>query len=274
MKQSLQIALALTVLVGAGLMVGCRPSEPTAEVADTSPPVELTPDDETPPVETETTSPPASSTGQGTPINPPKAATLTAQEANSRINLRSEPNTSSTAKGYGLVGDSVQLLEAAPGDNDLTWYYVKFDESGAEGWIRGDFINTSGPVATDGGTVKIESFTTDELFASGAGGCGMTLLQPGQGGFVFFNGVEPGSMRMKFDGQMQTFTRTSQSGEEFYGQAPNQEFTNQDGGTRVSVSVVQGDQVGPEVFRIDQGSIQVERAGEVIELDVVGDVGC
>jgi len=274
MKQSLRFAFALTVVVGVGLMVGCRPSEPAAEVSDPSPPVDPAPDSETPSVETEPTAPPARATGQGTPINPPKGATLTAQETNSRINLRSEPNTGSTAKGYGLVGDSVQLLEAAPGENGLTWYYVKFDESGAEGWIRGDFINTGGPVATDGGTVTIESFTSDELFASGAGGCGMTLLQPGQGGFVFFNGVEPGSMRMKFDGQMQTFTRTSQSGEEFYGQAPNQEFTNQDDGTRVSVSVVQGDQVGPEVFRIDEGSIQVERAGEVIDIDVVGDVGC
>jgi hypothetical protein len=28
--------------------------------------------------------------------------------------------------------------------SDGTWYFVKFEESGAEGWIRGDFINTEG----------------------------------------------------------------------------------------------------------------------------------
>jgi hypothetical protein len=41
------------------------------------------------------------------------------------------------------VGDPVQLLRSTQG-SDGTWYYVKFEKSGAEGWIRGDFINTAG----------------------------------------------------------------------------------------------------------------------------------
>jgi hypothetical protein len=274
MKPSLQIAFALSLVLGTGLVVSCRSSEPVADTATTPPPAETDPDSEVSPVEPEPSSPLSDSADQGTAINPPQAATLTAQQANAQINLRTEPSASSTAQGYGLVGDSVQLLKAAPGGNDITWYYVKFDESGAEGWIRGDFINTGGPVATTTNTIQIDTFTSDELFASNAGGCGMTLVQPGQEGFVFFNGVEANSMRMKLNGQMQTFTRTAQSGDEFYGQAPSQEFASSDGGTRVSASVVQGAQVGPEVFTIDSGTIQVESGGEVVEMAVVGDVGC
>jgi hypothetical protein len=68
---------------------------------------------------------------------------LIAAEPGSKINLRSQPSTTSSAKGYGLVGDPVRLLRSAEG-SDGTWYYVKFEKSGAEGWIRGDFINTAG----------------------------------------------------------------------------------------------------------------------------------
>lgn len=81
--------------------------------------------------------------GTGEAVNPAQAAQLIAAEPGSQINLRSQPTTNSTAKGYGLVGDPVMLLRSAQA-SDGTWYYVKFEESGAEGWIRGDFINTEG----------------------------------------------------------------------------------------------------------------------------------
>ncbi|WP_017297861.1 SH3 domain-containing protein [Nodosilinea nodulosa] len=81
--------------------------------------------------------------GTGQAVNPPQAAQLIAAEPGSKINLRSQPTTSSSAKGYGLVGDPVMLLRSAEA-SDGTWYYVKFEQSGAEGWIRGDFINTEG----------------------------------------------------------------------------------------------------------------------------------
>ncbi|NER80098.1 MAG: SH3 domain-containing protein [Leptolyngbya sp. SIO1D8] len=83
----------------------------------------------------------------GTSINPPQSANLTAQQADAQINLRSQPTTQSNEKGYGLVGDSVELLRSAEGDSGYTWYYVAFKESEAEGWIRGDFIDTEEPVA-------------------------------------------------------------------------------------------------------------------------------
>jgi hypothetical protein len=76
-------------------------------------------------------------------LNPPQASQLIAAQPGARINLRSQPSTDSTAKGYGLVGDPVMLLRSTQG-SDGTWYYVKFEQSGAEGWIRSDFINTAG----------------------------------------------------------------------------------------------------------------------------------
>lgn len=81
--------------------------------------------------------------GIGQAVNPPQAAQLIASQPGSQINLRSQPTTSSDSKGYGLVGDPVMLLRSTTA-SDGTWYFVKFDQSGAEGWIRGDFINTEG----------------------------------------------------------------------------------------------------------------------------------
>jgi hypothetical protein len=81
---------------------------------------------------------------QGTAIDPPKSAQLIAAQPEARINLRSQPTAQSEAKGYGLVGDPVQLLRTTQGSDGYEWYYVKFEQSGAEGWVRGDFINTAG----------------------------------------------------------------------------------------------------------------------------------
>ncbi len=81
--------------------------------------------------------------GLGTALNPPQPAQLISSEPGSRINLRSGPSTSTAAKGYGLMGDPVQLLRSAQGSDGL-WYYVKFEKSGAEGWVRSDFVNLAG----------------------------------------------------------------------------------------------------------------------------------
>ncbi|HEY9762148.1 MAG TPA: SH3 domain-containing protein [Trichocoleus sp.] len=117
---------------------------------------------------TVTTSPAArTDSGTTTTINPPKSATLVAQDAQAQINLRSQPNAQSKAKGYGLVGDGVKLLKAAEGDDQLTWYYVRFNESGAEGWIRGDFIDTSGRVqAAPQTTAKSSTGQCEGVFES------------------------------------------------------------------------------------------------------------
>jgi hypothetical protein len=89
----------------------------------------------------EQTSPSAS------PIPTPKSTTSTrtavliASDSNSRINLRATPSTSGNLLGYGLVGDQVQVINQTTGDERKTWYLVKFPRSGAQGWIREDFVS-------------------------------------------------------------------------------------------------------------------------------------
>lgn len=65
---------------------------------------------------------------------------LYADDPNSRIRLRSRPSTNAPDKGYGLVGDRVKVLETTKGQHDYTWYKVRFPNSGAIGWVRGDLI--------------------------------------------------------------------------------------------------------------------------------------
>ncbi len=122
---------------------------PAVEEPATPPP---TPEPDTPePAETPAPEPsaepqttPQQQTGQGTAITPPKPAQLIAAQPEARINLRSQPTTTSQSKGYGLVGDPVQLLRTTQASDGYDWYYVKFEQSGAEGWVRGDFINIEG----------------------------------------------------------------------------------------------------------------------------------
>ena len=85
---------------------------------------------------------------RSTPINPTRTATLVTQAAGAQINLRSLPTTQSPAQGSGLSGDQVTLLRLAEGEGGFSWYYVKFAASATEGWVRGDFIDTSDQAAT------------------------------------------------------------------------------------------------------------------------------
>jgi hypothetical protein len=85
------------------------------------------------------TDPVAQGIGSGT-----RVGTLVAHSRGSQINLRSQPTVRSRALGYGLAGDRVQIYLCQP-DTDtrgsqLNWCNVQFLESGANGWIRSDFI--------------------------------------------------------------------------------------------------------------------------------------
>ncbi|PSR12401.1 hypothetical protein C8255_26670 [filamentous cyanobacterium CCP3] len=85
---------------------------------------------------------------RSTPINPARTAQLVTQGEGSQVNLRSQPTTQSTSQGYGLGGDPITLLRLAEGEGGFSWYYVKFAQSQAEGWVRGDFVDTTGQVAS------------------------------------------------------------------------------------------------------------------------------
>jgi hypothetical protein len=67
-------------------------------------------------------------------------ASLTSRDPNARINVRSEPSTRSSSPHYGLPGDGVQVLRTVQGQDGWTWYFVRFNESKATGWIRSDFV--------------------------------------------------------------------------------------------------------------------------------------
>jgi serine/threonine protein kinase, bacterial len=68
-----------------------------------------------------------------------RPAVLTGTQPGSRVNVRSSPSTQSASPHYGVVGDRVEVLRSIKGNDSYTWYYVQF-KSGAEGWVRGDFV--------------------------------------------------------------------------------------------------------------------------------------
>ncbi len=255
---------------------GAQTEPPSNDDAAESPTesVESPGDDATAPDPDET----ALTDSQGTAINPPQSATLTAEQADAEINLRSQPTTQSASEGYGLVGDPVELLRAAEGEGGLTWYFVKFDGSGAEGWIRGDFIDTSGSSAGQppSSNISIDTFTVDELFTVGGGGCGMTLWSvDSPGDFIFFNGLPGDSMWMKLNGDMTAFRRTAASGPELFGQSATQTFMSNDRSIEVNVTANVGTERGYESINIEQGQLTLKEAsGNTIEVAVAGDAGC
>ena len=66
------------------------------------------------------------------------------------------------APSYGLPNDPVTLLKKAEGDDGYAWYYVKFDGSDVEGWIREDFIDAAGGATASSQTTlepETEGFT-------------------------------------------------------------------------------------------------------------------
>lgn len=69
-------------------------------------------------------------------------ATLTAIDPGSAINVRSVPTTESYSPHYGVVGDRVEVIDTAQGNDGYMWHYVKFNNSSAEGWVRGDLVRS------------------------------------------------------------------------------------------------------------------------------------
>ncbi len=108
-------------------------------------------------------------------------------------------------------------------------------------------------------------------------GCGMALWKPDRADrerYVFFNGIDDGSMRMLIDGKLLEFKRVDGSGQDFYGQKTTQTFRSNDGTITVSATVTLGEQGEIESVAIADGTIQVERDGATVEVPVVGDAGC
>jgi hypothetical protein len=69
-----------------------------------------------------------------------RPAELMTSDRSSEINVRLNPSVRSQPLHYGYSGDRVQILQQQQGDDEWMWYYVKFDRSGATGWVRSDLI--------------------------------------------------------------------------------------------------------------------------------------
>lgn len=65
---------------------------------------------------------------------------LYAYSHNAQINVRTGPGTHYNARHYGIPGDRVTILNAAYSNDGYRWWYLKFNSSGAKGWIREDFV--------------------------------------------------------------------------------------------------------------------------------------
>lgn len=76
-----------------------------------------------------------------------RTGTLTAQDPDAQINVREDASTRSVAQHYGVVGDVVQILNEKTGDDSKIWYQVKF-QSGATGWVNGQFVAAAGNRST------------------------------------------------------------------------------------------------------------------------------
>ncbi|NJP11601.1 MAG: SH3 domain-containing protein [Leptolyngbyaceae cyanobacterium RU_5_1] len=68
-------------------------------------------------------------------------AMLVANQSSARINVRSQPTTSSQSPHYGLAGDRVEVLRSTRGQDGYIWHYVQFNQSGAKGWVRADLVS-------------------------------------------------------------------------------------------------------------------------------------
>lgn len=67
-------------------------------------------------------------------------AILYSRDMGSQINIRSAPTAQSNSPHYGYGGDVVEILNEVLGSDGYYWYYIRFQGSQAEGWVRGDFI--------------------------------------------------------------------------------------------------------------------------------------
>jgi hypothetical protein len=76
-------------------------------------------------------------------IYPNAPGQLVAKDAKAKINVRKEPGEKAEIRHYGLAGDKVKMLYSGRDQAGRIWYQVKFEESGADGWVRGDFVRRS-----------------------------------------------------------------------------------------------------------------------------------
>jgi hypothetical protein len=74
---------------------------------------------------------------------PVKEGVLVAQDPQAQINVRTGAGSSFERRHYGVVGDKVTVITSVRGKDGYTWYQIKFPTSGADGWVRDEFIQVN-----------------------------------------------------------------------------------------------------------------------------------
>lgn len=72
-----------------------------------------------------------------------RPASLVANDPASEIRVRANPTVQANVSHIGFAGDRVEVVKQSRGADGYTWNYVKFDRSGAQGWVRSDLIRLS-----------------------------------------------------------------------------------------------------------------------------------
>lgn len=143
-------------------------------------------------------------------------------------------------------------------------------------------IQSPMPTINADAAISVTSFTVDQLFEQGGGGCGMSLWQPEAGlrpaGLLFFNRAHQKESDaftlMQINGEFVRFRRIGATGQAFYGQKTSQTFTSQDGKIQLQVNVQLGQPGEIESIAIAQGTIQITLNAKTLTIPVQGDAGC
>lgn len=69
-----------------------------------------------------------------------RSAQLRTNDRFSPVNVRVSPSVQSKALHIGFTGDRVKVLSQQSGSDGRMWYQVRFENTGATGWVRGDFV--------------------------------------------------------------------------------------------------------------------------------------
>ncbi|AFZ36393.1 SH3 type 3 domain protein [Stanieria cyanosphaera PCC 7437] len=71
----------------------------------------------------------------------PVGGNLISKESESQINVREEPTVSAKVSDFGNQGEPIYVTQVFENNADgYCWYKVSF-QSGAKGWVRGDFVS-------------------------------------------------------------------------------------------------------------------------------------
>jgi hypothetical protein len=127
--------------------------------------------------------------------------------------------------------------------------------------------------------LQLQPYGSDELFAVGGGGCGMSLWQADSSdrkSVLLFSGMGEGpQLLIKLEGEFVALERIEGEGEEFYGQFTQQRFRNLNGDLEVVTQVKLGKAGEIESVAIAAGTVTLTKNGAASQaIAVKGDAGC